>query len=65
MSFIPLLYRRNKLVNIGVKSPTLDYDIYFLKIILEDGSSYTTMTEQETCVNFNILINKDAFIRHM
>ncbi len=55
MSFIPLLYRRNKLVNIGVKSPTLDYDTYFLKIIFEDGTSYITMTDKETCVNFYLI----------
>lgn len=65
MSFIPLSCRRNKLVNIGVKSPTLEYGFYFLKIIVEEGKSYTTTTENETYVR-NIIENnyiKDTYFR--
>jgi hypothetical protein len=53
------MYRRNKLVRMGVKSHTLEYDTYFLKIILEDGVTYSTTTDKETCVRNKNIINKN------
>ena len=56
MSFIPFIYRRNKLVSIGVRSSTLDYEEYSLTLNLENNESLTTKFINKTYVSKLILI---------
>ena len=49
MSFIPLKYRRNKLVSIGIRSSSLEFDDYVLEIKAEKNS-YTSKILKNRCV---------------
>lgn len=51
MSFIPLLYRRNKLVSIGVRSCSLECDDYYFRIIFENKEETNTYTVNKTYVS--------------
>ena len=51
MSFIPLIYRKNKLVSIGIRSSSLEYDSYSLTLNLESGKEYTALHETKTYVS--------------
>ena len=55
MSIIPLLYRRNKLVSIDIRSSSLDYDKYALEINLKDDVKYLTELSKPTYVYFLFL----------
>ena len=57
MSFIPISYRRNKLVKIGFRSSSLEFCKYILEMKYNNDELLTVYTLEKTLVSYNLLVN--------
>lgn len=53
MSFIPISYRRNKLVKIGFRSSSLEFCKYILEMKYNNDEILTISTFEKTLVRLN------------